>query len=580
MEQSIIIGLLQNVAILLSFSMIYQNFWIKNEDSNSYTSKILTGIILGGISIVLMFTPWTLAPGISFDTRSVMLAISGLFFGPIPTIITIIIASLGRLIIGGDGLWMGLAVIISSGLIGLSWRKFRPNWKTNNYYFELLALGIIVHITMSVCTVFLPVDKILPTLTTIAIPLIFIYSPATMLLGVVMLKQYKNFQNSLAKLKLKESERRFTQVLESGNIVSLLLNNDGTINFCNNYLLEITGYTKEEILGKNWFDIFIQSPLKERIKKVFSQGRKIINIATNYENEILKKNGELLFISWYNITLNSSSDKAFSIASIGVNITDIKNHEKKLKEKNEELVKAKEFAEENNRLKSAFLANISHEIRTPMNAILGFSDLLKNPKLTDDKQKKFINIIEDSGKRMLNLISDIINISKIESGIIEMNISEVNINEEIENIYTLFKDDVEKNGNNFSFNNELPFNEALILTDNIKVYAIITNLIKNAIKFTTNGCIEFGYTIKNKTLEFYVKDSGIGISTEQQKLIFERFRQGSESLNRNYEGSGLGLAISKAYVEMLGGKIWVESEFSKGTTFYFSIDYNTSNTKI
>ncbi|WP_298371305.1 LytS/YhcK type 5TM receptor domain-containing protein [uncultured Lutibacter sp.] len=575
MEESIIIGLLQNVAILLSFSMIYQNFWIKNEDSNSYTSKILTGIILGCISIVLMFTPWTLAPGISFDTRSVMLAISGLFFGPIPTIITIIIACIGRVFIGGDGLWMGLAVIISSGLIGLYWRKFRPKWKTKNYYLELLSLGLIVHITMSFCTIFLPVDKILPTLKIISIPLIIVYSPATMLLGIVMLKQYTNFQNSIAQLKLKESELRFTQVLESGNIVSLLLNNDGTINFCNNYLLQITGYTQEEILGKNWFDIFIQSPLKDTLKKVFSQ---TINAATYYENEILTKNGELLYISWHNITLYSSSNTASGIASIGVNITGIKNHEKELKEKNEELIKAKDLAEENNRLKSAFLANISHEIRTPMNSILGFSDLLKNPNLTGDKQKKFINIIEESGKRMLNLISDIINISKIESGIMEINISEVNINDEIENIYALFKDEVEKKGTHFSFNNDLPYNNAYILTDNIKIYAILTNLIKNAIKFTTQGFIKFGYKVKKESIVFYVKDSGIGISKEQQKLIFERFRQGSESLNRNYDGAGLGLAIAKAYIEILGGKIWVESELTKGTTFYFSIDYNTSKT--
>jgi len=476
--------------------------------------------------------------------------------------------------IGGEGLWMGLAVISSSGLIGLLWRIFRPNWKINNYYLELLALGLLVHITMSFCSIFLPAEKILPTLKIIAIPLIFIYSPATMLLGVVMLKQYKNFQNSQAQLKLKESERRFTQILKSGNIVSLLLNNDGTINFCNNYLLQITGYTEEEILGKNWFDIFIESPVKERIKDVFSEVKKNINIPTYYENEITKKNGELLYISWHNIMLHSSTDETFSI-SIGVNITDIKNHEKKLQEKNEELIKAKELAEENDRLKSAFLANISHEIRTPMNAIIGFSDLLKNPDLTTDKHNKFINIIEESGKRMLNLISDIINISKIESGIVEINISEVNINEEIENIYILLKDDVEKKGINFKFNTHLSFNEAYILTDNIKIYAVLTNLIKNAIKFTTKGFIEFGYTIKNKSLIFYVKDSGKGISEEQQKLIFERFRQGSESLNRNYEGSGLGLAISKAYVELLGGKIWVESELNKGTTFYFSIDYNS-----
>ena len=129
----------------------------------------------------------------------------------------------------------------------------------------------------------------------------------------------------------------------------------------------------------------------------------------------------------------------------------------------------------------------------------------------------------------------------------------------------------------FFFKNSLPSKEAIIKTDREKVYAILTNLVKNAIKFTGIGSIEFGYEKKGKYLEFFVKDTGIGIRQEQKEIIFERFRQGSESLTRNYEGAGLGLSISKAYVEMLGGKIWVESEVGKGSIFYFTIPYNTES---
>jgi CheY-like chemotaxis protein/nitrogen-specific signal transduction histidine kinase len=244
------------------------------------------------------------------------------------------------------------------------------------------------------------------------------------------------------------------------------------------------------------------------------------------------------------------------------------------KQAEEELLSAKEKAEESDRLKSAFLANMSHEIRTPMNGILGFAELLKEPKLTCEEQQEYLTIIEKSGTRMLNIINDIVSISKVESGQVETFISETNLNEQIKFIYTFFKPEVEPRGIEFSFKNSLPDEEAIVKTDREKIYAILTNLVKNAIKFTIAGSIEFGYEKKGKYFEFFVKDTGIGIRQEQMEIIFERFRQGNDSLTRNYEGAGLGLAISKAYVEILGGKIWVESVYGKGSIVYFTIPCN------
>jgi len=245
-----------------------------------------------------------------------------------------------------------------------------------------------------------------------------------------------------------------------------------------------------------------------------------------------------------------------------------------LKQTELELINAKEKAEESDKLKSAFLSNMSHEIRTPMNGILGFAELLKKPQLTGEEQQDFIRTIEMSGARMLNIINNIVDISKIESGLIKVDIKESNINEQIEFVYKFFKPEVESKGMQFSFENGLPSKEAIIKTDIEKFYAILTNLVKNAIKFTNKGSIEFGYEKKGKYLEFFVKDTGIGISQKHKDLIFERFRQGSNSLTRNYEGAGLGLSISKSYVEMLEGKIWVESEEGKSSIFYFTIPYN------
>jgi CheY-like chemotaxis protein len=239
----------------------------------------------------------------------------------------------------------------------------------------------------------------------------------------------------------------------------------------------------------------------------------------------------------------------------------------------DELIKAKLKAEESDRLKSAFLANMGHEIRTPMNGIMGFTELLKAPKLTGKEQREYIGIIEKSGNRILNTINDIINISKIESGQNEISITDGNINEQMGSIYHFFRLEAAQKKLQISYKNGLNSDNAFIRADMEKIYAVMTNLVKNAIKFTQTGSIELGYNLKGEFLEFYVKDTGQGIAEEHKEIIFERFRQGSESLTRNYEGSGLGLAISKAYVEILGGKIWVESKIGQGSTMRFTIPY-------
>ncbi len=244
------------------------------------------------------------------------------------------------------------------------------------------------------------------------------------------------------------------------------------------------------------------------------------------------------------------------------------------KEREKQLEEALEKATESDRLKTAFLTNMSHEIRTPMNGILGFAEIIKEPTISSDDLQDYIQIIQISGARMLNTINNIVDISKIESGLVHVDIKETNINEKIEFTYNFFKPEAENKQLQLSFKNGLQLKEAIINTDNEKVYSILTNLVKNAIKFTYEGSIELGYEKKGEYLEFFVKDTGIGIKQNQREIIFERFRQGSELYSRGYEGSGLGLSIAKSYVEMLGGKIWVESEEGIGSTFYFTILYN------
>jgi len=257
--------------------------------------------------------------------------------------------------------------------------------------------------------------------------------------------------------------------------------------------------------------------------------------------------------------------------SLKKNYKELISSKEKLKEINSELQKAKAKAEESDRLKSAFLANMSHEIRTPMNGIMGFAELLKKANLDSEEQKSYIDIIEKSGTRLLNIINDIVDISKIEAGQMNLVLSVTNIDDQLQYIQTFFNPEAEEKGIQLLLKKSLDQDETIIRTDREKLFAILINLVKNAIKFTPKGTIEFGYEKKDDHIEFFVKDSGIGIPKERHDAIFERFIQAHFNDKMALQGAGLGLSIAKAYVELLGGKIWVESELGKGSIFYFTL---------
>jgi len=370
------------------------------------------------------------------------------------------------------------------------------------------------------------------------------------------------------------------------------------------YYQEIEGKKKTEILDSiiknNPFSIQIlnaegkhirhNSAFVEMFKAIPDEKWSILNdplISSNGLSEFIKKvfNGEIVKMPsfWYNAHLVNPKypDIPVCLGSVIFPVF-ISNHKleyivvmheditvRVMAE--EELIKAKNKAEEADRLKSAFLANMSHEIRTPMNGILGFAELLKNPELSGEKQAKYIGIIEQSGVRLLNIINDLINISKLESGLMEISITEVDINEQIHFVHDFFELEAERKGLYIKSHCPEISSEAKMFSDKEKFLAILTNLTKNAIKFTKSGGIDIGYESKNSEYLFFVKDTGIGIAKNQQEIIFDRFVQAEHAENEVNEGSGLGLSITKAFVEMLGGKIWVESEKRKGTHFFFSL---------
>ncbi len=245
-----------------------------------------------------------------------------------------------------------------------------------------------------------------------------------------------------------------------------------------------------------------------------------------------------------------------------------------------ELLQSKEKAEESDRLKSAFLANMSHEIRTPMNGIIGFSNLLSRADLPTEKRLNYSNIVTESCNMLQQIVNDILDISKIEAGQVKIKEEKVDINLLIDELSAFHLPATKIT--DLSLYSIKPLNKtaAIIRTDKIKLYQVLNNLLSNAIKFTDSGYIKFGYEVVNGTLQFFVKDTGIGIPIELQDKIFDSFRQVELELNRSYGGTGLGLAISKRLVSLLGGKIWVESEVGKGSIFYFTIPYLLATPKM
>jgi PAS domain S-box-containing protein len=375
----------------------------------------------------------------------------------------------------------------------------------------------------------------------------------------------KHSEEALIKIK-----DEFHLLAESMPQIVWITLSDGMNIYFNQQWVDYTGLTLEESYGTGWIKPFHPDDQKRAWNAW--QNAVTNNAEYSLECRLRQKDGDYF---WWLVRGIPILDKKGNIIKWFGTCTDIQN----IKETEIELLKAKEKAEESDRLKSAFLANMSHEIRTPMNGILGFADLLKEPGLTGEMQQEYILIIEKSGVRMLNIINDIVDISKIEAGLMEVNIQESNINKQIEFIYTFFKPQFEEKGLHFLIKNTLSEKEAFIKSDSEKIYGILTNLVKNAMKFTEQGTIELGYTLKTENasaeLEFYVKDMGIGIPKDRQDAIFERFIQADVSDKMASQGTGLGLSISKAYVEMLGGKIWVESEEGKGSTFYFTLPYQT-----
>ncbi len=372
-------------------------------------------------------------------------------------------------------------------------------------------------------------------------------------------------------------KQREYEILNSRNLFETLIENIPTGVFVKDastgqYIIwnkiceKIYSLPKEEAVGKTDVELFPNDTAKRFMIKDDEVVKK--GLFGEYEEILLTPSGNSYNLIKVKIPFKLKS-KNNMIIGILRDVTSERNQERELRQ-------AREKALESDRLKTAFLANMSHEIRTPLNSILGFSDLMDNPNTSELDKKTYLSIIRNNGKRLLSLINDIIDISKIECKQLEINKNMINVNSIIRTLHSTFelqKGKLNKPRVKIFFSIPLPDSEAVLNTDQIRFEQIYTNLLNNALKFTDSGYIEFGYKVVKDSMTFYVTDSGRGIKKEDIESIFNRFRT-SRNGKTAQTGAGLGLTISKELVELLGGKIWVESEINEGSTFYFSLPYS------
>jgi PAS domain S-box-containing protein len=358
--------------------------------------------------------------------------------------------------------------------------------------------------------------------------------------------------------------RTFNEAVQQSNSSIIFTDISGNIEYCNNHFKTEIENTLEFKSKEDLF-IFREGHINESI---FNEAKYLIKNNNIWKKvyELHSKDGEKIWIENVIFPIFNKSGLISNYVLVFENTTEKKNIFN-------ELLIAKVKAEESDRLKTTFLHNISHEIRTPMNAIIGFSDFLRDPGLSAEKRNLYINIISQSSNQLLAIITDILNTASLESGNEKIIQSTINLNSIFRLLYDQFSQKCTFKNLILNYKTGLPDNKSQIICDELKLTTILTNLINNAIKFTEKGTIEFGYSLKNGELEFYVEDTGIGIPKNMQTLIFDRFTQVETQNIVKTGGSGLGLSIAKEYVALMGGSISLVSEPEMGSVFSFTLPY-------
>nr|HPO45068.1 PAS domain-containing sensor histidine kinase [Spirochaetota bacterium] len=360
-------------------------------------------------------------------------------------------------------------------------------------------------------------------------------------------------------------EIQYEDLVENANSIILRMDMKGNVTYFNRYAEDFFGYRREEIIGKNVVGTIVAptDTSGRDLKAMMDDMALHPSSYVNNENENVQRNGTRVWIAWTNKSILDEDGRVREIFCIGNNIT-------RLKQAEEEILKAKEAAESANKAKSSFLANMSHELRTPLNAIIGFSELIKEEGVgpLNEKQKEYIDYIHESGKHLLSLINDILDLSKIESGKMVLEPGDFDLKSLLEKSLVFIKEKAAKHG--IALSTGIEEGVGVIRADERKVKQVVFNLLSNSMKFTPDGG-KIGITARksgDKEISVCVWDTGIGIEEKDRGRVFSEFEQIDSEYSRKYAGTGLGMPLSRKFIELHGGRMWFESEGKgKGSRF-------------
>jgi PAS domain S-box-containing protein len=380
-------------------------------------------------------------------------------------------------------------------------------------------------------------------------------------------------QKELVTKKHFESDKFYEMLVQSANDGISFYDRDWNLKYANTAFYSMIGYEKESYNGLNQVDLVHPDDRDYQLKKAQAL---MNNGFFETELRLRHKSGHYLNMSSRSVTVRSDSGEVLGALTISRDIT-------RSKQVHEDLIKANIGAESSNRLKSNFLANISHEIRTPLNSVVGFSNLLLSNNLSNEVKEEYIEHINHNSERLLQIIGDIIDLSRLESSQIEITYEEASLSAIVNEIIEEARQIIKRNEKSIILNVKDQFedNGDLIFTDRIWLKRVLNHLMDNAVKFTLEGSVEFSYLLENQNIVFKIRDTGIGINKENLGRIFEEFRQEFDGHHRPFEGLGIGLTLAKEVIERMGGKIVVQSEKGVGSEFSFSIPYRPAgSTKV
>jgi len=553
MSASILIGLIHNAALLLALGAIY-NATVRNPAVvRSTAHQTAFGVLVGGMCITLMLTPVQWTPGIVFDTRTVLLSVTGLFFGPITTLVAMTIAGLYRFNMGGGGTAMGIATIVSSSVIGLAWRRYRGEKLSGNTAFELLCLGTAVHAVMIFSMSLLPHDLIFKAISTLALPVIVIYPIVTMLLGLFIFTLQKQY---LMEEELDISNRKYKNLMKSATDGIHILDNDGKLVETNQSFLKMLGYNEDAVHHLSVSDWAVQWQKDEALQKV----RQLISSPSPVLFETLYRKADGREID---VEVNACGIELGDTKHLYASARDISSR-KEISKKLEESVR--DLALTNAELQQLTYLTY-HELQEPLRQTMGAAQLLakRYAGRLDRDADEFIDLTVNGVHRMETQINDLLAYLKVDIGYTTATTSDSG--HALTRAVVSLENQIQNSSGRITYDESFP---RVAIAEDLLVM-VFYNLLDNSLKFRRDEppVIHIGARLTEAMVTFSVADNGLGIASKYHEQIFLLFKRVHH--RNDYSGSGIGLSICKRILERQHGRIWLESVVGRGSTFYFNL---------